>query len=194
MAYNESQALKWQLLYRFSKEERYFQKLFLECFAISLMITKSALKRYHLSFPQERVYDIAVDATARLLERIKGTPGYHISVFRSALYFEVKYALHNKKAKDYDTFETPLLDDHYQIPSPERDYEEDVRTPLEDILELPGGKRIVITCYRSSSYKKFILRISEFIPKRVIYSYACRLHLLYKHTRLGSWSRRSKQC
>lgn len=189
---NDTEATKYQFLYRLTGNDEYFQRLFLACFNTSEMITKDYLRKHSLFFPPEKVYDVAVDAAARLTERIKRRPEYHVRVFRSSLYLEVKFALHNNKIQCWDK-ELPLIEEHYLIPNPTKEYGEDLRDPLQDILALPNGKKIVMALYRASSYRKAILHIATFVPKRIIYDHAGRLHDIYKHTRLGAWSRRKKE-
>ena len=87
--------------------------------------------------------------------------------------------------------ECSLSDEHYLVPAPTPEYGEDTRTYLQDILELPQGRKIVVDVYRATSYKKAILAIAQYTSKRVIYDHAARLKLLYDYTRIPGWSRRS---
>lgn len=103
--------------------------------------------------------------------------------FRNRIYLGMLSAVHGSYKQIQERHEKTEDIHSFQIPNPEKPKQEDTRTVIEDIRELPRGDDIIIKCYKAQSYKKFIFDIASFVPRRVIYDFAKRFRLLYKYTR-----------
>jgi len=126
----------------------------------------------------------AWEASTRFIEMYLKHPDWVCKSFRNRIYLEVKYQLYNDKQKRHDIHssdeEVPI--DAQSLPKVEQ---EDTRWVLEDLKsDYPEYySTILFECYRSKSFKDFILNIKDFIPKRYIYDNAGKLKMLYKNTR-----------
>lgn len=102
--------------------------------------------------------------------------------FRNRIYLEVKYQLYNPKVQREDAISWSPLED---VPTTLVDDVEDTRWVLEDIANSQPQyySTILFDCYKSRTYKSFILKLSTYICKRWIYDNAKKLNYLYKYTR-----------
>lgn len=112
-------------------------------------------------------------------------PEFKCNSFRNRIYLEVKYQLYNPKQKREDAVKYVELTQTNEYSILPTDEPEDVRYVLEDIKDSkPENYNVILfDCYKSKSYKSFILKLDSYLPRRWIYDHAVRLKLLYKNTR-----------
>lgn len=122
-------------------------------------------------------------ASTNFIEMYLRNPGWKCKSFRNRLYLEVKYQLHNPKAKKLDAIKYTEMPETLETTQAED--REDDRWVLEDLKSSQPDlySTILFTCYRSKTYKSFILRLSTMVSKRWIYDNATKLNYLYKYTR-----------
>lgn len=181
--YDEREALQALTLWRSTYEQQYFDTLFLQMRAIARVVALTILKKKGVTLEADVIETLTVDSALTLAERLIRRPDYAIeSSFYTVLHDIVFYHLYNKKKQAQDK-ESSLPGDYYlREARPVSIEEEDVKFIMKDILAEDWGRRAVLDRVYCTSYKKFILKIAEYVPRRRIYDFSKRLWLFYNYT------------
>jgi len=124
-------------------------------------------------------------AASRFIEMYLKNSEWECRSFRNRIYLEVLFFLYGPNTMRAEQYLNIVNTDvsELNISNAEEEKKEDIRTVIEDIRALKDGDKIILICSKAESYKKFILKIAEFLPRRKIYDFAVRFRLLYKNTR-----------
>jgi hypothetical protein len=142
---------------------------------------------FHIHARKTKYYadftDHAWKASTRFIEMYLKYPNWKCKSFRNRVYLEVKYQLYNPKVQRDDAIKWAPLEDAIILEKKEED--EDTRWVLEDLKSSQPDlySTILFDCYKSRTYKSFILKLSTYTSKRFIYDNAKKLNYLYKYTR-----------
>lgn len=176
---DETRARALQEMYIISKHPVILSHLRHEIECMSLPLFVSQLKKTGYRMDNERLDELAYESSTRFIEMYLKNPDWECRSFRNRIYLEVLFFLYSPKAKQQPHEE---LDETVHTPEPE--YEEDTRFVIEDIMsDTTYWRNVLMDCWRSKTYRSFILTINQYVDKKWIYDHAIRLHKLYVYTR-----------
>jgi len=179
---DEKRAATLQTMYLVSRHPVILVELQREAEAMCRPLISQQLKKTGISFfPKEKINFISYESSTRFMEMYLKNPEWVCRSFAARLNLEVIYHLYNKKNKQLDKLEDISTQ---PISNPEPVQQEDTRFVIEDIMsDTVYWRNVLMNCYRSKSYRSFILSIEPIVGRRWIYDRAQRLHKLYKNTR-----------
>lgn len=183
MALNETRAKALQDIYLICRHPTALGWLQLEVESMCRPLISYQAKSTGCHFSQDRMQDIAYEASTRFVEMYLKNPEWTCKSFGKRLHFEVLYFLYdNKKGKRIHENSEDIS--QMQIEAEVKDEVEDTRFVIEDIMsDTVYWRNILLNCYRSRTYRSFILSIEPIVGRRWIYDHSARLYKLYKNTR-----------
>lgn len=174
---NDKLVLQLQEKYLSSRADYDFEKLrtAVQGIAKSLILLKLKGKDIYLD-ADEKSYD----ASIRFMMMYLKHPTWSCKAFAFRIDCEVKYILYNKKQQKIDKeIEIPETVFYTEIQLKEK-----TNRVIEDLMEdSEYWRNILLDCYKSTSFKLFILKLSKYHNRQFVEDHFDRLKLLYKNTR-----------
>lgn len=127
--------------------------------------------------PQNRMEEIAHDATARIMERMERNPSYRIKSVRQVLGYEIRGQVYDRKLVAWESRASPLQDAAIS--------EKSLAEPglLSDLLVQPDGQRIVLEIYYAKSFRSLCLRLESVNGMRWLCDNVQAVKSVYDNTR-----------
>lgn len=176
---DETRAKTLQDLYLLTRHPLLLSHLRSEIENMSRPLFSIQSKKTGFVLSRERRNELSYEASTRFCEMYLKNPLWYCRSFRNRIYLEVLFFLYSPKFRREP--EEELLPN---TKMEEKLVEEDDNFVIEDIMsDTPYWRNILINCYKSKSYKSFILSIEPIVGRSWIYDHARRLHKLYKFTR-----------
>lgn len=180
MSLNENRAKLLQNIYLISRHPTalgWLQKE-VESMCNPILIYQSKSTGY--MFDEETKKNITYEASTRFIEMYLKNPEWYCKSFGKRIHFEVLFFLYDRKKKN--EIQTEEIEENIQ--QKDKDYVEDTTFVIQDIMsDTVYWRNILLNCYKSRSYKSFILSIEPIVGRKWIYDHAKRLHKLYINTR-----------
>lgn len=173
---DQTKLKKLQIIYLMTRSDKIYVEIdrLLSDLTSTLMI--KILNKTHYIMPKAEFIDKRDEAKFRFLQMYLKNPEWYCTHFSTRLAMDIRYILYNNQMKVCPLEPSLYIEKEYKEP------EDDV---LGDIIkDTKYWRNIFLLCYKSRSYKGFILGIEPIVGKRWIYDHAKRLKKLYKNTRL----------
>lgn len=172
---DQTKLKKLQIIYLMTRSDSILVELDKHLTNLTSTLMIKILNKTHYIMPKAEFIDKRDDAKYRFLQMYLKHPEWYCNKFSTRLAMDIRYILYSNQLK------TQQLDDNQIKIIKETESTQDV---LGDVIkDTPYWRNIFLICYRSRSYKSFILKIEYIVGRQWIYDHAERLRKLYKNTR-----------